>query len=323
MSPTIPKFSIFVLIVALISSMWLTDRLAQSRMAQAVQAPRGVVRAGFNKILSQIAWMRLIQYRGSLPGITKENAHVLSKKYDDLTNLDPMFDRAYEEGALEIGWQSPEESLQLLDKAMTIGKLKSSSTSWRIPFTAGFIAKNRLNNSQRAIAYLEQAVKQPGHPGYVERLLINLKAQQQFGDDPMKVLNLWVDYYSGGTGRFAGQGRMPSSEMNSESDAERNLALNQIRRVSTRIIEDAQKEMSSEKDAGRKKSFQDRIDQTEKIIRQVYAGKHICPSCFRPYNAGDEFCQHDGKKVPSYGACIKCKAVLHGVYCPKCGAKND
>jgi len=322
MSPSTPKFAVVVLILALVVSMMLSMRIAQRRVVCVAHGPQNIVRAGFNKFLSHIAWMRLIQYRGSLHGITEQEARVLKGKYDSLTDLDPMFDRAYEEGALEIGWQSPNDSLDLLDKAQRVDKLKS----WRIPLLAGFIAKNRLNDSSRAIAYLKKADQQPNRPGYVKRFLISLQAQHDFDNDPIKVLHLWVDYYSGGAGQLlTGHGRMPMRDMESgfDSDPERSLALNHIRRVSTKIIEQSQKGILEERNPERKKMLRDRIDQTEKIIRQVYAGRHICPQCFRPYNAGEEFCVHDGKKLAAYGTCAKCKSVPRGPFCQKCGAKND
>ena len=318
MSPNTPKSAIVFLIISLALSVWLSGLIAKKRPMPA-KASQGIVRAGFNKILSQVAWMRLIQYRGSLSSITKEDARVLSEKYDHLTNLDPRFERAYEEGALELGWQSPEDSLHLLDKAQATG-----NTGWRIPFLAGFIAKNRLNNPHLAIQYLEEAVKQPNHPSYVQRFLINLKVQSDDDKDPMKGLNLWVDYYFSGKGRFSGaSGRMSSMDISPELDTERSMALRQICGIAAKITDQAQKNLSSERDPDRKKALQNRIDQTEKIIRQIYAGKHICPQCFRPYSPGDEFCGHDGKKLVPYGICLKCKTVVHGAYCQKCGTKNN
>ncbi|MBI4028735.1 MAG: zinc ribbon domain-containing protein [Verrucomicrobia bacterium] len=328
MNSKTPTSAVVFLVITLLASAHLANRVAELRKDQTVRAPqsRGLLSAGFSKFRSQIAWMRLIQLRGSMANVTKENAALLAGKYDRLTDLDPMFATAYEEGALDIGWQDPEASLRLLDKAQGVSQLRS----WRIPFTAGFIAKTRLNNASRAVQYMEMASKQPDCPQYVHRFLINLKtALLSKEQDPVKILNLWVDYYLGGVGRAGvagapGMGRAGASFAGQAGeDSGKKLALNHISRLSSNIIAQDQKNLLTERDSDAKKRLQDRIEEVQKILKQVYAGTHICQRCYRPYNAGDEFCVHDGNRVEPYGICPKDKAVVRGAYCHKCGTKAN
>src|SRR5437773_1665556 len=98
MNSNTPKTAIIFLIITLVGSMILSVQVARERTPQIIRAPQHarLVRAGFNKFISQIAWMRLLQLRGSMDQVTKENAVTLANKYNSLTNLDPMFAKAYE-----------------------------------------------------------------------------------------------------------------------------------------------------------------------------------------------------------------------------------
>lgn len=316
MSSKTPATAVVILLLTLVASMMLSARVAQWRMTQVIQSPSShhIVRAGFNKFLSQIAWIRLIQLRGGMDQVTEKNAATLAKKYDYLTNLDPMFVTAYESGALDIAWENPEESLRLLNKAMEVGQIKN----WKIPFIAGFIAKTRLQDSERAIKYIELAVAAPESPSYVQRFLIYLKSEL-YPNDPSKILSFWVDYFNGGVDKMGGLGQ--NAENMHGTDSDRKFALNQISRISSEIIADSQKKLEVETDSEKKKILQARMTRTQKVVSQIYSGSHICKWCFRPYNAGDQFCPYDGKPLEIYGACPKDQAVVRGSFCHKCGAK--
>lgn len=323
MSSRTPITAIICLGVTLVASMKLSSEVSQRRAQQTIKAPEGqrLVRAGFNKFLSQIAWMRLIQLRGSMDKVDKVGAASLAKKYEHLTNLDPMFATAYEEGALDIGWENPTESIKLLNKAMEVDRLKS----WKLPFTAGFLAKTQMNDVAASVKYLEIATKVSGCPSYVRRYLINLKSEM-YANDPIRILNLWIDYYGGGPGRIGdlsnrgmSMGGMGGGGGLSEQD--RKFALSQISRLSSSIIADTQKVQATDKSPEGKIAAQGRMEQVQKLVKQVYAGSHICTFCYRPYNAGDKFCVYDGKPVDAFGICAKDGAVVHGAFCQKCGTK--
>jgi hypothetical protein len=333
MTSQVPKTAIVLLIVSLVASMALSTKVASRRSRYVVHPPRcmTLVRAGFNKMLSHIAWMRLIQYRGEMEKVTPDGARDLAKKFDHLTNLDPMFARAYEEGALNIEYTDADAALGLLDKAMEVEKMKN----WKIPFTAAFIAKMRKKNDQKALEYINKAINMPDRPSFVKRYAINLEASLP-GMDPLKVLNLWIDYYGAGNDRLGmgpnapvppGGARAPTAPpmggvMPFQDDNDRHMVLSRISRLSADIISNAQKEMAAEQDPAKKKALQARIDKVGELVKVVYSGTHICSTCFRPYEPGDRFCKYDGKSVEEFGVCPKCR-VPYGkaTFCPKCGMK--
>ncbi|MDD2709034.1 MAG: zinc ribbon domain-containing protein [Verrucomicrobiae bacterium] len=320
MTSQAPKAAVVLLIISLVVSMMLSIKIHNGRDPVSVKTAKGgnsLFTAGFQKALSHFAWMRLIQLRGGMDKVTPERADILIKKYDNLTNLDPMFAKAYEDGALDIGWTKPEKSLELLDKAIELGQIKS----WRLPFTAAFIAKMRLQkdpkNLERAIKYIELAANAPDRPSYVKRFEISLKAE--VAKDETEVLDLWVKYYTGGSDRFVemgGRGMGIGGDM--EDDGSRRIALNRISKISASIINAAQTQLQGEKDPSKRQALEKRVSDTRKIASQVYGGSRICPKCFKPYQAGDRFCPNDGQSVTPYGICSKCGEVTRGAFCQKC-----
>lgn len=315
------KSTVLLLVLALIGSMFLSAHLARRRAPLIVRSPRDTtwVRTGFNKAMSQLAWMRLIQLRGGMDKVTPQRAVILAQKYEALTDMDPLFLQAYEQGALDIAWENPESSLKLLDKAISMKQVRS----WKLPFIAGFLAKTRLNDSQRAIHYLDMAARLPDRPAYVQRLAINAKTEAG-GRDPVRALNLWVDYYTGGPGGLGEMGRrgsfMPGPT--GENDADRKIALTQISRLSSQIIESTQKQLQTERDPAAQKTLQERMEQTRKTTALIYGNARICPKCFRPYQAGERFCVYDGVKVDPFNVCPRCQSTVgRGAFCPMCGTK--
>jgi hypothetical protein len=316
------KSTVLLLVLALIGSMFLSAHLARRRAPLIVRSPRDtpLVRTGFNKVMSHLAWMRLIQLRGGMDKVTPQQAEILAKKYESLTDMDPLFLQAYEQGALDIAWENPESALRLLDKAISMKQVRS----WKLPFIAGFLVKTRLNDSQRAIHYLDMAARLPDRPSYVQRLAINAKTDAT-GHDPVRTLNLWVDYYTGGPGELGEMGRRGTfmSGPSGENDADRKIALTQISRLSSKIIESAQKQLQTERDPAAKKLLQERMDQTRKTTSLIYGNAHICPKCFRPYQAADRFCVYDGVKVDPFNVCSRCQGTVgRGTYCPMCGSQQ-
>lgn len=330
MKTNLPKSSIVMLVIALVLSVWLSNKLAHLRQEQTVQARTKSTRAGFGKFLSHVGWMRLIQLRGSSETLSDDDVKRMQRMYDSLTDLDPMFSKAYEEGAMDIQFFNAEEALRLLDKAMQVDRLKD----WRIPYTAGYIAKLRLKDSSRALPYFEAAAKLPGHPSYVDRSVLYARAELA-GNEPMTVLNLWVDYYAGGPGMLFREDEPPSSLGAMEAggrfgvaghagppEEEKPRVAAKIRGLSASIVNDARKKLESETDATQKKALQQRVDLAQKIVKRLAGGGHLCPMCFKPYTAGERFCSADGTALDVFGVCAKDGTVLRGAFCHVCGAKG-
>ncbi len=314
MKTNLPKTAIVVLILALLGSVWLSRCAARDRSS--IVQPARRTAAGFGKFMSQLSWIRLTQLRGAGSAQEKDVAAMLQRRFETITDLDPLFADAYEQGAMDIAHAAPEDALRLLDKALAVEKLRN----WKIPVTAGFIAMRQLKSADRAAAYLEKAVRLPDCPSYAHRMLIYAKAQQ-VDNEPFAVLNLWTDYLGARERTGPGElGAMPflagAGEMRSGEDRERVLA--RVSELSQQVIADSQAQLAKESDPARKTELQTRIEQTQNIIGLVYGGQHICAKCFRKYAAGDRFCAHDGTEVAPYGVC-PAGHVMHGSFCHLCG----
>jgi hypothetical protein len=321
-----PKMSVFVLIVALVGGAWLARQVARERRDQTVRVRHPL--AGFNKFFSELSWIRLTQIRGRGQPVDQQQSAALLRKFEQITDLDPMFAQAYEQGAMDIAHTAPNDALALLDKALAVDKLKG----WRLPFTAGFIASWRLHDYPRAVDYLERAARQADCPSHVRRMLINCKAQT-VANNPAQVFDLWVDYYWGGTPDAAmGMLSMPGKigavhipegayrsgrSLGGTSD-DTALVLSRISNMAQDIISRAQADLKTA-DAAHQPELRARIEHITKTIREIYAQQHICSRCFRPYQAGDRFCVNDGTALEPYGLCRN-GHVLRGSFCQVCGA---
>jgi hypothetical protein len=325
MKSNTPKLAVIVFLVALVAGAFLARQVARERRVQTVRVRHPL--AGFNKFFSELSWIRLTQIRGRGQPMDQQQSVALLRKFEQITDLDPLFAQAYEQGAMDIAHTAPNDALTLLDKALAVDKLKG----WRLPFTAGFIASWRLHDYPRAIGYLEQAARQADCPSHVRRMLINCKAQTA-ANNPAQVFDLWVDYYWGGApdrhmgmpGK-AGAPGMPRElegafhggrSLGSSDDTA--LVLSRISSMARDIISRAQADLKAA-DAAHQPEIRARIDHVTQTIHAIYAQQHICPRCFRPYQAGDRFCVNDGAPLEPYGLCRN-GHVLRGSYCQNCGA---
>lgn len=338
MNSTTPVSAIVSLVAFLLASLFFGSQLQNLRAGECVKPPKGenILHAGLAKFISQLDWMRLIQLRGGMEESGGSKAQVLAKKYERITNLDPMFSAAYEEGALDLGWKDADgarEAIELLGKAMKVQRPKDWKLDWKIPFMAGFICKMRLKDPAQAITFVEKAVQHPDCPGYVHRYLINLKSEVR-DNNPSETLKLWVEYLNNGStvqqitvpavGIPQAARRMRTGlGAGMAGDSDRHMALTQISRISEKIISTEQAALGAEKDPERKKAILARIEETQKTVNEVYGNTHICPKCFRPYNAGDSFCVFDAAPLKPYGVCPKDGTVTRGTYCQKCGGKAN
>lgn len=126
----------------------------------------------FDAIVSDIYWIRAIQYYGSMrlsrsPVKHYENLYPL---LDLTTSLDPQFSIAYRFGAFFLsekapgGAGRPDLSIKLLDKAMAANPLR-----WEYPYDIGFVYY-RDGDYARAAEWFRKAARVPGATNWLEPL---------------------------------------------------------------------------------------------------------------------------------------------------------
>jgi len=112
----------------------------------------------------------------------------LTQIYDHVvTELDPRFRDAYLLGALILALeaQRPEAALDLLDKG-----IRKNPEDWLLPFEAGFIAFDSLQDYGRAADYFQIAMERPeAHPA-VRRFRAAMFDRM---GDRRKSLDLWLE----------------------------------------------------------------------------------------------------------------------------------
>jgi hypothetical protein len=108
---------------------------------------------GYNRLLADVYWMRVIQYYGNREAADKRPVRFknLATLLDITTTLDPDLMDAYRAGSMflgepePIGAGQPTEALRLLDKG-----IRSHPKEWRLWYDKGFIHYLYLNDYQAA-----------------------------------------------------------------------------------------------------------------------------------------------------------------------------
>src|SRR5262249_41886247 len=162
----------------------LSNYLFQQRSKIAVYEERGptLFYAGFDKFLSNVSWMALIQWRADGSRMSPDRAETLYRKLDSLTNLDPLFADAYLDGALSLAPVRPDRARKLLDKALELGL----GERWNVAFYAGTIALQYENDPGKAEEYFARADVLPDRPIYVHSALLHARTRQIENTDPLR-----------------------------------------------------------------------------------------------------------------------------------------
>lgn len=171
------------------SAHWLRDRKAKIAGYEMVRPT--MFYAGLDKFLSGVNWMTLIQWQAANPDLNDQSAELLYRKFNALTNLDPLFYDAYLNGALALAPHKPELAKDLIDKGMQMGL----GRYWKLPFYGGLISLIYLKDPWAAEKFLEAAAENAESPDYVHRALVRARAQQSPGQ-PLVALKLWIEYFN-------------------------------------------------------------------------------------------------------------------------------
>lgn len=148
--------------------------------------------AGMDKFLSGVNWMTLVQWQANHADMDDATAELLYRKFNALTNLDPLFMDAYLDGALALAPQKPELAGALLKKALSMGMEKN----WKVPFYAGLVHLLYLKDPTSAEGFFKQAVDAKDCPPYVARAMVRSRCMQRPGDH-MYAIESWSKYYKG------------------------------------------------------------------------------------------------------------------------------
>lgn len=183
-----------LVIVGLAACCWVANALYDRKASMTPYEAKTptLFYAGFDKFLSNVSWMTLVQWQADGAPMSAPRADALYRKLNSLTNLDPLFANAYLDGALSLAPVKPDLSLKLLQKALRLGL----DENWTVQFYAGLIQMNYLNNPLQAVPYLDAAAKLPDAPEYVQTMAIHARCRT-IESDPLAALRTWHGFIKG------------------------------------------------------------------------------------------------------------------------------
>lgn len=119
---------------------------------------------GYEQILSDIYWMRAIQYFGSSKvNFEEKDPEILYKYFDIITDLDPKFVNAYRYGGtflaepFPIGLGAPKLGIKLFDKGR-----KNNPSNFRLPLEEAFVYYLYLKDYDMAAKLFRESSNKPG-----------------------------------------------------------------------------------------------------------------------------------------------------------------
>lgn len=131
---------------------------------------------GFDALLADFYWLEAVQVVGQSESVDQGRAERLGKLVDVVTTLNPEVDHPYRFAAIWLTHDEGQvrESIRLLERGIA-----HHPDDWRNHFYAGFARFFYLGEYELAAEALERAVRLPGAPAYLPRLVARLKAQSR------------------------------------------------------------------------------------------------------------------------------------------------
>jgi hypothetical protein len=191
------KYLFILLLVLLIASLAYRIDTRKSRhelIGELMYFPSGValraVSMGFYAPLSDLVWLRFIQYYGE-HRLTDTKFELMYHILDILTTLDHRFYFAYSLGSLMLTHDAerPDQARQLLRKG-----IYANPDDWRLPFVYAFINYVFLNEYSTAQTYFRIAANKPNAPDRPKRWHAFV-TYMKIGDLKTS-LALWLDLYN-------------------------------------------------------------------------------------------------------------------------------
>ncbi len=131
---------------------------------------------GFDAILADLYWLKAVQVVGGTEGVDHGRADYLGKLVDVVTTLNPEVAQPSRFAAVWLTHDERQvrESIRLLERAIV-----HHPDDWRNHFYLGFARFFYLGEYALAAEALERAVRLPGAPAYLPRLVARLHAQSR------------------------------------------------------------------------------------------------------------------------------------------------
>ncbi len=131
-----------------------------------------VASLGFESLVADYYWIQAVQVVGASNADPSEHGPLLGRLVDVVTQLDPWVDHPYRFGALWMIDSLP--SIRLANQILRRG-IAYHPLDWRNRFYLGFNQFFYLEDNPAAIETLEPALKLPGAPRYLSRLVARLR----------------------------------------------------------------------------------------------------------------------------------------------------
>lgn len=129
---------------------------------------------GFDALLADYHWLQAIQVAGGAETIEASDARHLGKLVDVVTTLNPHVDHPYRFAAI---WLTHDEDQVREGNRLLERSIEYHPDDWRNHFYLGFNRFFYLGEYPEAAAALEVAMRLPGAPSYLPRLVARLKSQ--------------------------------------------------------------------------------------------------------------------------------------------------
>jgi len=147
-----------------------------------------LVSPGFETVLSDLLWLRGIQYYGQHRRTDQE--YLLAEHiFATITDFDPLFLGAYRFGAFVLAQDAgqPMAGIELLKKG-----IRNNPERWELPFDLGFLYFTTLKDHAKAARYFKFASRLPNAPDITRRF--TAFAFRKAGKKDV-ALSLWEEIY--------------------------------------------------------------------------------------------------------------------------------
>ncbi len=347
---------IVVMIVAVIAAslisvhlMGMQAKISPEKADGAVNALSRTPLGGFHKFASDVEWMRLINYLGSLESINQNNVKDVASKLEKLISYDPNLEKAYKDGVLLMSIEDSGKTIEFLKKAC---QNPHFSNNWEIPFYAGYVMMHNAKPAQyeEASKFFAEAMKRSSsdeRASYVVSSYFRAKAKAMA--EPMVVAEFNKIVKDRAAKKMKAmtpdEERILRSELFSKFERETMLAVlfDYWKTMNSGVEGMSSENMNSNIDINNRliKAIKDVIVPSEdykqptakgaalakKVIDTVFEKAHICSNCTAPHKQGDKFCSSCGKSVNVWGLCkaANCRKPLaseNAAFCSSCGASQ-
>ena len=320
---------IFVMLIALAISSYLANTLVheEAYIAKSRSSMAKTPVCGFNKFISDVQWMRFVNYCGSVKQVSSENVETVYKKLNEILRNDPDFDKAYHIGGLMLSCAAPVKSVEIFMRGSKNPNIKHD---WKLPFLAGFVLTQNVKDGDN-LDILKPYIKE-GTP-MDRHILADMMFRKSLanGGSGQQVVSLFLRNRAA---MIENRGRWKGIKILNNEHAYLCACFDEWKKTRQHRIDDESNSLIGSSDDLKKRllatvrelkrSYPDNklIMRTIRIItKTALSGKHLCPECLTEYPAGAKYCSNCGHKVKPYGICPKCGSVVSGDYCSKCGTK--